>query len=61
MVVIENEKISDTILKYREKSFNYDGNLKFIFNAKNLNNSSLTVKEAGLTNDSSIFVVKEKI
>jgi len=55
--VKENEKISDIIQKYRQKSSNYDINLKFIWNAKNLNHS-LTVAEAGLTNKANIFVVK---
>ena len=58
--VKENEKISDIIQKYRQKSSNYDINLKFIWNAKNLNHS-LTVAEAGLTNNANIFVVKTRI
>ena len=56
----ENEKISDIIQKYRQKSSNYDINLKFIFNAKDLN-PFLTVAEAGITNNSNIFVVKRRI
>ena len=58
--VKEDEKISDIILKYREKSSNHDDNLKFIFNAKNLKNF-LTVAEAGLMNNANIFVVKRGI
>ena len=58
--VNEEEKISDIIQKYREKSSNYDINLKFIFNAKELN-LSLTVAEAGITNNANIFVVKKRI
>ena len=58
--VKEDEKISDIIQKYREKSSNYDDNLKFIFNAKNLHNS-LTAAEAGLMNNANIFVVKTRI
>ena len=58
--VKEDEKISDIILKYREKSSNHDDNLKFIFDAKNLKNS-LTVAEAGITNNANIFVVKRRI
>ena len=58
--VKEDEKISDIIQKYREKSSNYDDNLKFIFNAKDLINS-LTAAEAGLTNNANIFVVKTRI
>ena len=60
MKVKEDEKISDIIQKYREKSSNYDDNLKFIFNAKGLSNS-LTAAEAGLTNNANIFVVKTRI
>ena len=60
MDVKEDEKISDIIQKYREKSSNYDINLKFIFNAKDLNHS-LTVAEAGITNNANIFVVKRRI
>ena len=61
--VNEDEKISDIIQKYREKSSNYDINLKFIFNSKDLNhlNHSLTVAEAGITNNANIFVVKKRI
>ena len=58
--VKEDEKISDIILKYREKSSNHDDNLKFIFNAKNLHNS-LTAAEVGLMNNANIFVVKTRI
>ena len=58
--VNEEEKISDIIQKYREKSSNYDDNLKFIFNAKGLSNS-LTAAEAGLTNNANIFVFKRGI
>ena len=58
--VKEDEKIQDIIQKYREKSSNYDINLKFIFNAKELN-LSLTVAEAGITNNANIFVVKKRI
>ena len=58
--VKEDEKIQDIIQKYREKSSNYDINLKFIFNAKELN-LSLTVAEAGIRNNANIFVVKKRI
>ena len=51
------DKVSDIIVKYRNKSNNNDENVKFIFNAKELN-KNLTVKEAGLLNNSNIFVVK---
>ena len=58
--VKENEKISDIIQKYRQKSSNFENNLKFIFNARKLN-PCLTASEAGLMNKSLIFVVREKI
>ena len=51
------DKISDIIVKYRNISNNNEENVKFIFNAKDLN-ENLTVREAGLLNSSSIFVVK---
>ena len=53
--VKENEKISDIIQKYRQKSSNFENNLKFVFNAKELN-PSLTAKEAGLREDLTIYV-----
>ena len=42
-----DEKISEIIKKYRQKSSNYSKNIDFIFNAKHLN-PSLTASEAGL-------------
>jgi len=51
-----NEKVSDLIQRYREKSGDRDQSKKFIFNAKNLN-QSLTIGEAGISNDGNIFVV----
>ena len=58
--VKENEKISDIIQKYRLKSSNFENNLIFVFNAKELN-PSLTAREAGLTNGSNIYVVRKNI
>ena len=55
-----NEKISDIIEKYREKSLNSEDNLKFFFKGKKLY-LSLTADEAGLTDNANIFVVKEEI
>ena len=52
----DNEKIADVIAKYRVKTGDQDGSKKFIFNAKQLN-ESLSVSEAGLTNNANIFVV----
>ena len=51
-----NDKVSDVIEKYRNKANDRDDTKKFIFNAKNLN-ASLSVAEAGLTNNANIFVV----
>ena len=50
-----DDKVSDIIEKYRNKSGDKEKRL-FIFNAKNLN-PDLTVVEAGITNNSNIFVV----
>ena len=57
--VEENEKISDIIHKYKQKSQNFENNIKFVFNGKELN-PSLTAKEVGLTKDSNIFVVRKQ-
>ena len=51
------DKISEIIERYRNLSSNNDETNKFIFNAKALN-PSLTVAEAGLNNNSNIFVVE---
>ena len=51
-----DEKISEIIKKYRQKSSNYSKNIDFIFNANYLN-PSLTVSEAGLTNCKTIQVI----
>ena len=51
-----DEKISEIIKKYRQKSSNYNKNIDFIFNAKHLN-PSLTASEAGLTNCNTIQVI----
>ena len=53
---IDNEKVSVIIKRYRTKANDYDKSKRFIFNAKQLN-ESLTVAEAGLTDNSNIFVV----
>ena len=51
-----DEKVSDIIQRYREKSGDYDENRKFVFNAKSLV-KGLTVAEAGLNNSAYIFVI----
>jgi hypothetical protein len=53
-----DDKVSDVIEKYRNKAGDHDYT-KFIFNAKNLD-PSLTVAEAGITNNAIIFVKKVK-
>ena len=55
----KEEKVSDLIERYRIKSGDRDLSKKFIFNAKYLN-SSLTIDEEGLLNNSNIFVVRTK-
>ena len=54
-----NEKVSDLIEKYRIKTGDRDLSEIFIYNAKNLK-FSLTLEEAGLYNNSNIFVVQTK-
>ena len=51
------DKISDVIQKYREKSNDNEDNLKFIFNSKILN-PSITVGEADLSDGSLINIVE---
>ena len=53
------EKVSDIIGKYRNLVNDYDDSKKFIFNAKNLN-PSLSLVEAGIKNNSNIFVCRIK-
>ena len=53
---LPNEKISDVIQKYREKSGDNDQSLKFIYNSYKLN-PELTVKQADLLNNSNVFVI----
>ena len=54
-----NEKVNDIIEKYREEAFDDDTNIEFIYNGKELNklNKNLTASEAGISNNSNIFVV----
>ena len=54
--IMPNEKISTLIEKFRKNANFYDINVRFIFNAKRLN-PNLTIAEAGITNNSNIFVV----
>ena len=56
----KNEKVSTIIKRFRNMTDWYDDKLKFIFNAKNLN-QNLTAEELDLNNNSNIFVKKTKI
>ena len=51
------DKISDVIERYRNKSSDRRQTKKFVFNAKVLN-SDQTVEEAGLSNNSVIYVIE---
>jgi len=53
------DKISDIIKEYRKLSGDYDQSKKFIFNARNLN-QSLCACEVGIKNNDNIFVVSTK-
>ena len=50
-----DDKVESIIKRYRQKT-GFKEKAKFIYNAKNLN-PSLTVAEAGITNNSFIFVI----
>ena len=54
-----DEKVSAIIERYRTKSGDTDPTKKFIFNAKNLV-PTMTVGEAGISNNANIFVVATK-
>ena len=54
-----DEKVAKAIEKYRNKANDHDTTKKFIFNAKNLN-QSLSLSEAGIANNANIFVVTTK-
>jgi hypothetical protein len=55
----DSNLLSNVIKKYRQEANDYDEDIKFIFNAREIN-PNLTVGEAGLYNNSNIFVVKPK-
>ena len=59
MCTTPEEKVSELIEKYRNKSGDREPNKKFIFNAKNLT-PSLTCAEAGLCSGANIFVLYKK-
>ena len=54
-----NEKIAKVIERYRNSSFDFNETEKFIFHARALN-PNITVDEAGIINNSLIFVVEHK-
>ena len=56
---ILDEKVSKVIERYRMQANDVETNKKYIFNAMPLN-LTLTVAEAGLSDDSNIFVVSTK-
>ena len=56
---LPDEKVSELIIRYRNKTGDDDMTKKFIFNAKALN-ESLSVAEAGLANNLNVFVVRTK-
>ena len=61
-VIVEcyyNEKIEKLIERYRNSTSDFNQTEKYIFNAKALN-PSITVAEAGISNNSVIFVVEYK-
>ena len=55
----KKERVADIIEKYRNLSKNSNSTIEFIFNAKLLS-PVLTIEEAGLINNSIIFVVETK-
>ena len=56
---LPDEKVSELIKRYRTKANDHDMSKKFIYNAKALN-ETLSAAEAGLTNNSNVFVVTTK-
>ena len=54
-----NERVSELIQRYRNKSGDYEIQRRFIFNAKELN-PTLTCAEAGLFNNSIVHVLNTK-
>ena len=55
-----DEKASDIIEKYRNKSGDRDHENIFVFNSKRIN-QNLTLKENGIMNNSNIFVIKPHV
>ena len=51
-----DDKVGEVIKRYRTKAEDNNPNEKFIYNAKKLN-LNLTVRDAGLVNESKIFVM----
>ena len=59
LICSQNEKISDLIQKYRDKSNDYNNNIEFIFNSKKLDLSK-TIFESEIINNSRIYIYKTK-
>ena len=55
-----DDLVSDVIQKYRTKANDNEQKLKFLYNAKELNNN-LSVSESGIFNNSVVFVISTKI
>ena len=53
---LPEEKISNVIDKYRNKSGDYNPYKRFIFNSKDLP-QELTVNEVGISNNSNVFII----
>ena len=53
------DRVSTIIKKYRKKGNDYDEDRRFIFNARILY-PSVSLREAGITNNSNVFVVDTK-
>ena len=55
-----NDKVSTIIQAYRNKTQDFDAeHEKFIYNAKRLN-ETLTVAEAGMSNNSVVYVINDR-
>jgi len=53
----KNERISEIIRRYRDKAYDFEENIDFIFNSKSLNRT-ITPAEAQLYNNATIFIIK---
>ena len=58
ILIDSNEKVSSLIGKYRNKSCDFEKDVKFIYSDKNLESSSLNCSDFGLVNNSIIYFVE---